>query len=81
MWKKIYLELFIKNFKLNLSLQVKFYLSFPRNFEESLKIPFENMVDSFQQIRDSESTPESYDSFYLEQNNRRRTNSKFRDSC
>jgi hypothetical protein len=44
-------------------------------------IPFENMGDSFCQIWDSESTPESYDSFHLEQKNRSRRNSKFRDKC
>jgi hypothetical protein len=38
-------------------------------------------VDSFCQIWYSESTSELYNSFSLRQNNRSRTNSKFRDSC
>jgi hypothetical protein len=37
--------------------------------------------DYFCQIWDSESTPESYDSFNLRQKNRSCTNSKFKDSC
>jgi hypothetical protein len=80
--KNIYLLLVIKNFKLNFLLKVEFNQSFHRNFEESSeKNPFENMDNSFCQIWDSELTPESFDSFHLEQKNRSGTNSKFRDSC